>query len=64
MSTVLKLYDIVDDLLAIEEQLEERGGELDDEIEARLDAIESDLEGKVERICGWRANLVDRKSVV
>lgn len=58
MSTVLKLYDIVDDLLAIEEQLEERGGELDDEIEARLDAIESDLEGKVERICGWRANLV------
>lgn len=58
MSTVLKLYDIVDALTDIEAILEERGGELDDEIEARLDAIESDLSTKVERVCQWRSNIV------
>lgn len=59
MSTAtLRLYDIVDQLAEIEAQLEENGGELTPEIETRLDSLEADFEAKVERICGWRANLV------
>lgn len=57
MSATIPLYQIVDELTEIEAILEERGGELDDEIEARLDAIEADFERKCERLCGWRANL-------
>lgn len=59
MSTAtIPLYSIIDELAEIEAVLEERGGDLDDEIEARLDAIESDFEAKIERLCGWRANLL------
>lgn len=49
--THLSLYDITDALLAIEDELYENGGELTEELEARMDALEGSLDSKVDRIC-------------
>ena len=44
------LLDISDDLVAISERIREADGEITPEIEARLDAIEGELDQKITRI--------------
>jgi hypothetical protein len=51
MSTMLRLYEITDEMLDIERALEEAGGELTPEMEAQLDAVAGAFDEKVERVC-------------
>jgi Siphovirus Gp157 len=46
-----KLYEIAGELVAINELLDETGGELTPEVEARLDLLTGDFDFKAERIC-------------
>lgn len=54
--THLRLYDIADELIAIETVLYDNGGELTPELEARLEAFEGALENKIDRICSVISN--------
>lgn len=54
----VRLYEIVTALNAIEDLLEQNGGELSPDIEAALDALEGGFEAKVDNICTLRQNLL------
>lgn len=57
MTATLKLYQVVDELALIGEQLEENGGELTPEIDAQLMALEGAFQQKVERVVLFMRNL-------
>lgn len=50
-ATHLRLFDIVEELEAIADELYESGGVITPEMEARLDALEGALPEKIDRIC-------------
>ena len=56
----MKLYEITDDLIQIDVLLEESGGDLTPEIEARLEALQEAFPVKVENILKLRAELLSQ----
>ena len=53
----MKLYEITDDLIQIDVLLEESGGDLTPEIEARLEALREEFPRKVENILKLRVEM-------
>lgn len=54
--TRLSLFDITNALLEIEDELYENGGEITQELEARLESLEGSLERKIDGICSMIQN--------
>jgi hypothetical protein len=55
---VIPLYDIVGQMMSVDELLHENGGELTPEIEILLEALEGHFDQKVDSICGLRQSYV------
>src|SRR4051812_3342076 len=54
---MIALYEIVNDILRIADDVDEHG-EMPPDVEARLDALDMDLRSKVDNVCRYRAQCV------
>lgn len=58
----MKLYELTQDLAALEAKIEAGGGELTPELEKALDTIQGSIQEKVEHIVKWIQNLEAERS--